>query len=122
MANLIMANLEGADLRRANLIMANLEGANLSGVGEDTWTVWPEGHPQALKQLEEKAETSTPYLEQRGLAAKEAEANVRYMRASDAFDNRDGASSPGDSNSEPDQSDLCPSCGVRVRADGSCLC
>ena len=105
--------------------------------------MWPEGFFKKPDAKEKEAEANALYLErkeeqkkldaanakanahyqkQKKLASKEAEANARYLRSSDAFDNRDGGSSPGDPGSGPDQSELCPSCGVRVRADGSCLC
>ena len=124
---------------------ANLKGANLqvdrTTVQADEHTVWPEGSAadlkrksallkrEAEKKAEEqkkrgatKAKTDARYQKQKKLASKEGEANARYLRSSDAVDNRDGASSPGDPSSGPNQSELCPSCGVRVRADGSCLC
>ncbi len=89
----------------------------------DERTMLPEGHAAELKQVRIALNTLTAEeaeeLERKRLDAEEL---ARYMRSSDALDTRDGASSSGDLDSGSDQSKFCPSCNVRVRADGSCLC
>ena len=122
-ANLTRANLTEADLYGANLTEANLRKADLTRVKADEHTVLPEGYAAELKQvrtaLKKLAAKKAEESKTKRISAEEL---ARYMRSSDAIDTRDGVSSFGDPGSGTDQSEFCPSCGVRVRADGSCLC
>ena len=139
-ANTVDVDLVGADLRGANLKGTKLQ-VDRTTVQADEHTVWPEellqrqkrerallkreAEKKAAKEAEravKEAARTARYLRKKKLAAKEAKETTRHMRSSDAFDNRDGASSSGDLDSGVDQSEFCPSCDVRFRADGSCLC
>ena len=89
----------------AGLSGANLKGADLTGAVADGRTVWPgDFNPDNFGVYKIGPEANHTRVQ----------AYKRTLRPE--------RRAVGNLDSGAGQSNFCPSCGVRVRADGSCLC